>query len=185
MDKTEDDYVTEREAHDFSLLGQCRQLFSQKPWGWRNCRDEGMGLRNNWRSYTKGRHCVLLLLRHIRATTEHSNVLYMSETWKKVFLKFHHKEMMSVWGDRFSGISVLHNTYLQNGKWYLINKYGVYFYGQVKNKFKHTFWLGVVAHAFNPSTWEAEAGGFLSSRPAWSTKWVPGQPGLYRETLSW
>jgi hypothetical protein len=31
----------------------------------------------------------------------------------------------------------------------------------------------VVAHAFNPSTWEEEAGGFLSSRPAWSTKWVP------------
>jgi hypothetical protein len=28
----------------------------------------------------------------------------------------------------------------------------------------------VVAHAFNPSTWEAEAGGFLSSRPAWSTE---------------
>jgi hypothetical protein len=27
---------------------------------------------------------------------------------------------------------------------------------------------GVVVHAFNPSTWEAEAGGFL--RPAWSTK---------------
>jgi hypothetical protein len=44
--------------------------------------------------------------------------------------------------------------------------------------------LGVVAHAFDPSTWEAEAGRFLSSRPAWSTKWVPGQPGLFRETLS-
>jgi hypothetical protein len=29
----------------------------------------------------------------------------------------------------------------------------------------------VVAHAFNPSTWEAEAGG------------VPGQTGLHRETL--
>jgi hypothetical protein len=28
----------------------------------------------------------------------------------------------------------------------------------------------VVAHAFNPSTWEAETGRFLSSRPAWSTK---------------
>jgi hypothetical protein len=42
----------------------------------------------------------------------------------------------------------------------------------------------VVAHAFNPSTQETEAGRFLSSRPAWSTKWVPGQPGLYRETLS-
>jgi hypothetical protein len=29
---------------------------------------------------------------------------------------------------------------------------------------------GVVAHTFNPSTWEAKAGGFLSLRPAWSTK---------------
>jgi SMC interacting uncharacterized protein involved in chromosome segregation len=28
----------------------------------------------------------------------------------------------------------------------------------------------VVAHTFNPSTWEAEAGRFLSSRPAWSKK---------------
>jgi hypothetical protein len=28
----------------------------------------------------------------------------------------------------------------------------------------------VVVHTFNPSTWEAEAGGFLSSRPAWSTE---------------
>ena len=43
---------------------------------------------------------------------------------------------------------------------------------------------GVVVHAFNPSTREAEAGGFLSSRPVWSTEWVPGQPGLHRETLS-
>jgi hypothetical protein len=42
----------------------------------------------------------------------------------------------------------------------------------------------VVVHAFNHSTWEAEAGGFLSLRPAWSTKRVPGQPGLHRETLS-
>jgi hypothetical protein len=46
---------------------------------------------------------------------------------------------------------------------------------------------GVVAHTFSPSTWEAEieAGRFLSSRSAWSTKWVPGQPGLHRETLTW
>jgi hypothetical protein len=41
-----------------------------------------------------------------------------------------------------------------------------------------------VAHAFNPGTWEAEAGGFLNSRPAWSTELVPGQSGLHRETLS-
>ena len=44
---------------------------------------------------------------------------------------------------------------------------------------------GMVAHTFfNPSTREAEAGRFLSSRTAWSRKWVPGQPGLHRETVS-
>jgi hypothetical protein len=42
----------------------------------------------------------------------------------------------------------------------------------------------VVSHAFNLSTCEAEAGGFLSSRLAWSAEWVPGQPGLHREILS-
>jgi hypothetical protein len=42
----------------------------------------------------------------------------------------------------------------------------------------------VAAHVFNPRTWEAKAGGFLSSRPAWSTECVTGQPGLHRETLS-
>jgi hypothetical protein len=30
--------------------------------------------------------------------------------------------------------------------------------------------LDKVAHTFNPSTREAEAGGFLSSRPVWSTE---------------
>ena len=40
------------------------------------------------------------------------------------------------------------------------------------------------SHDFNPSTWEAEAGRFLSSRTAWFTECVPGQPGLHRETLS-
>ena len=44
---------------------------------------------------------------------------------------------------------------------------------------------GVVVQAFNPSTWEAEAGRLLSSRPAYSTEQVPGQSGLHRETLSW
>jgi hypothetical protein len=57
--------------------------------------------------------------------------------------------------------------------------------------FHHSIWLpsvhlvkqtaGILVHDFNPGTWEAEAGGFLSLRPAWSTKWVPGQPGLYTE----
>jgi hypothetical protein len=42
----------------------------------------------------------------------------------------------------------------------------------------------MVTHTFNPSTQEAEASVYLSSRPAWSTERVPGQPGLYRETLS-
>ena len=35
---------------------------------------------------------------------------------------------------------------------------------------KNTKVPGVMAHAFNPSTWEAEADEFLSLRPAWSTE---------------
>jgi hypothetical protein len=39
----------------------------------------------------------------------------------------------------------------------------------------------MVIYTFNPNTWEAEAGGSLSSRLAWSTEKVPKQPSLYRE----
>ena len=48
---------------------------------------------------------------------------------------------------------------------------------------KHGNCWAVVALAFNPNTWEAKAGGFLSSRPDLSTEWVPEQPELYREIL--
>jgi hypothetical protein len=34
----------------------------------------------------------------------------------------------------------------------------------------------LVAHDFNPSPWEAEAGRLQSLRPVWSTEWAPGQP---------
>jgi hypothetical protein len=33
-------------------------------------------------------------------------------------------------------------------------------------KYESLISQAVLAHAFNPSTWEAEAGGFLSLRPA-------------------
>jgi hypothetical protein len=37
--------------------------------------------------------------------------------------------------------------------------------------FKETVYsTGMVVHAFDSSTWEAEAGGFLSLRPSWSTE---------------
>jgi hypothetical protein len=42
----------------------------------------------------------------------------------------------------------------------------------------------VVAHAFNPSVWEAEAGRFLSLRPTWSTDWVLGQSATQRNPVS-
>jgi hypothetical protein len=46
--------------------------------------------------------------------------------------------------------------------WYI---YTMEYYSAIKNnEFRGT----VVAHTFNPSTWEAEARRFLSSRPAWS-----------------
>ena len=40
----------------------------------------------------------------------------------------------------------------------------------VKRPLKTKSELGVVAHTFDPSTQKAEAGGSLSSRPAWSTE---------------
>ena len=42
----------------------------------------------------------------------------------------------------------------------------------------------MVAHAFNPSTWEAEAGGSLSSRSAWSTDRVLGSQGYAEKPVS-
>ena len=39
----------------------------------------------------------------------------------------------------------------------------------------------LVAHAFNNSTWEAKAARFVSSKPAWTSQWAPGQPRLHRE----
>ena len=42
-----------------------------------------------------------------------------------------------------------------------------------------------MVHAFNPSTQETGRQMSVSSRPAWSTERVPGQPReLHRETLS-
>jgi cell division protein FtsN len=55
----------------------------------------------------------------------------------------------------------------------------------LKKKKKEILTQAAVGHAFNPRIQEVEAGRFLSSMPPWSTEWVPGQPGLYRETLSW
>jgi hypothetical protein len=62
----------------------------------------------------------------------------------------------------------------------IINWFFIVTIGKNKNKkkknknktqvLKQNKTLGVVAHAFNPSTREAETGGFLNSRPAWSTK---------------
>lgn len=44
--------------------------------------------------------------------------------------------------------------------------------------------LGVMAHTFNPRPWEPKPFGSLSVRLAYSTKQVPGHPGLHRVTLS-
>ena len=41
-----------------------------------------------------------------------------------------------------------------------------------------------MAHDFNPSTLESEAGRSLNSKPALSTEQVPGQSWLHKQTLS-
>ena len=44
---------------------------------------------------------------------------------------------------------------------------------------------GMVAHAYNPSTWEAEAGESVQVRDQPGLqKWAQGQPELHSETLS-
>ena len=40
-----------------------------------------------------------------------------------------------------------------------------------------------MVHTFNPSTQEANAGGYPSSRPAWTTEQVLEQPGIRGENL--
>jgi hypothetical protein len=57
------------------------------------------------------------------------------------------------------------------------HRYSFNLYSKIINIKKKKNLPGVVEHL------GGEAGRFLSSRPAWSTKWVPGQPGLHRETL--
>lgn len=42
--------------------------------------------------------------------------------------------------------------------------------------------MGVVAHSFDPTSWEAEAGGSVGLRPAWFIQRVPGQP--HRDLVS-
>jgi hypothetical protein len=81
-----------------------------------------------------------------------------------------------------SSLSLWHwrNSNMELCLFYFLESHFRLFYSQNRTTYKP----GVVAHAFNPSTWEAEASRFLSLRPAWSTKGVPGHPGLYRETLS-
>ena len=41
----------------------------------------------------------------------------------------------------------------------------------------------MMVHAFNPSTWKAEAGGSLSSRPAWSTEFQDSQDYIEKPCL--
>lgn len=43
---------------------------------------------------------------------------------------------------------------------------------------------GMMAHAFNSSTWKAEAVISPSLRQGWSTYQAPRQPGLLKEILS-
>jgi hypothetical protein len=60
----------------------------------------------------------------------------------------------------------------KDGELWRGNREGEYYLKckRIKRLIKKERSQAVVAHAFNPSTWEAEAGRFLSSRPAWSTE---------------
>jgi hypothetical protein len=64
-----------------------------------------------------------------------------------------------------------HEWYVLNDKWILAKKYRILMIHPTDPKKLNTKeGRTVVAHAFNSSTWEVEAGRFLSSRSAWSTE---------------
>jgi hypothetical protein len=79
---------------------------------------------------------------------------------------------------------------LRSGEWrgcfnYVFPKIGHCALGLSMGFLWHSQKLKILTQVFSPSTWKAEASGSMHLRPAWSTEWVPGQPGLQRETLSW
>jgi hypothetical protein len=61
---------------------------------------------------------------------------------------------------------------------------GSFLFKKMRNIKNSYLFQVVVAHAFNPNTQKAEAGGSMSLKPSRSTEYVPGQLGLHRETLS-
>jgi hypothetical protein len=111
--------------------------------------------------------------------------------WIQVYIKkiIQHEQVDFIpgiegWFIMWKSTNLIHNVN-KLGKNHMIISLNIF------NKIQKHFMLkvlgrpGVVAHTFNSSTREAEAGRFLSSRPAWCTEWVPGQPELHREILSW
>ena len=76
-------------------------------------------------------------------------------------LSIHGREFLAVLGSHLLML-VLEKLRL-GGHWEFQASLGY----RIRFCFEKTKWT-VVAHAFNLSTWEAEAGGFLSFRPAWS-----------------
>jgi hypothetical protein len=77
------------------------------------------------------------------------------DTWNNLFFIAAVSPVVSLFKSYFQFFYPYHV-----GTKYLPNKRGFRTY------LKRIEMSGVVVHAFNPSTWEAEAGGFLSSRPA-------------------
>jgi hypothetical protein len=66
------------------------------------------------------------------------------------------------------GSDTFTQAYIQSGKTPMLVKSKYIFKKQQQQQQNNS--RALVAHAFNPSTWEAEAGRFLSSRPVWSTE---------------
>ena len=54
-----------------------------------------------------------------------------------------------------------------------------------EREFNKSLEMGIVVHAFNPSTWKAEYGGSLSLRSTWSTEQVTGQQRIGNDSIHW
>ena len=107
--------------------------------------------------------------------TYRGEVALLTRVWVLLSISGHPREAFHQQGSGFlAGIKAGHLRQVVASSWVL----GWGAHNRPSTKECVVVWIKMVY------TSQAVGGRFLSLRPVWSTEWVPGQPRLYRKTLS-